>query len=76
MSFNAPTLSGTSNIPSLKSFNIGSELDRNTLRGYANLADIFTIDDNKTLTTGGYIATPAYGSDLDIGATVELAVSF
>lgn len=74
--FDAAELRGTSDVPNLSSFTLDSTLDRNKLRGYANVSHVLTLDNDKALTTSGYIASPAYGSDLNLGATVALDMSF
>ena len=69
-------LEGTSTVPGLETFSIGSSLDRNDLRPFVLAAYSFRVTDSSWFTTSAGVQSPVFGSSPRIDAGLRYCVRF
>ena len=70
------TLEGTSNLLGMKTFTVGSSLDRNDLRPFALAAYSFGVTENSSLTTSAGVHSPVFGNSPGTDAGLRYCVRF
>ena len=70
------TLEGTSNLLGMKTFTVGSSLDRNDLRPFALAAYSFGVTENSSLTTSAGVHSPVFGNSPRTDAGLRYCVRF
>ena len=69
-------LEGTSTVPGLETFSVGSSLDRNDLRPFVAAAYSFRVTDSSWFTTSAGVQSPVFGSSPRIDAGLRYCVRF